>query len=122
MIIRYAMPKVPDSLLKWGKMENVCWTAKCKSHYRGLESKYKQMFINLFQDVIDGKSVGNKYGIHTVKGTYNTLEAHLEPNTSVTEDKSKTFKRKGKMITLFRITDNRLEILDVGDHSVLNSK
>ena len=112
------MPKIPDGMLRNDDNIEVMWTARCKASYKQLTSKDKNLFVTFYQELLDLKNVTAKYGVHFLKGYKNINEAHLEPNTSATD---KPLKRKGKMITIFKLSGAGLLIIDVGDHSILNN-
>jgi len=113
------MPKIPNGMLNYDdNTEDVTWTSRCKTSYKQLTSRDKNLFVTFYQELLDLKNVTAKYGVHPLKGYKNINEAHLEPNISVID---KPLKRKGKMITIFKLSEDGLLIIDVGDHSILKN-
>ena len=125
-MIFLAMPKLPKEIAEPTELvQELWWTARCKSNYSKLSSNYKKLFSELVKSIaiLDFKKANGHHDV-ILKGIGEALEAHLEPNLSAeADDIQYGLKRKGKDIFLYQIKQSgdviELQIINVGDHSVL---
>lgn len=127
-MIKTAMPKLPKDIAEPTELvQSLWWTGGCKGNYGKLNPRYKKLFSNLVVSIanLDFKKENGHHDV-TLKGIGKASEAHLEPNVSANADEvNYGIKRKGKDIFLYRIrqaSDNivELQIINVGDHSILS--
>lgn len=126
-MIRTAMPKLPVEIAEPTELvQSLWWTGRCKENYKKLTPELKKLFSDLVVSIanLDFKKENGHHDV-PLKGYGKALEAHLRPNVSASADEVRFgIKRKGKDIFIYEVKHfsngiTELQILNVGDHSIL---